>query len=147
MRRAVFLLFLLSTLTLASGLDLALGLRRPGEGSFTSFVGADLDLGGLALRGGLRFGVPEGMVLEGLGLYYLPVPILTPYLGGGAAFGLSQRTGDGYRLAPGAINYLVGVLGLALPERGYRPYLEAAYYLGGRGDFVRYSVGFAMEVF
>ncbi len=147
-RRLLLLVFvLLVALGYASGLDFSVGVRSEAGTRFLSSVGVSLELEPLWLRGGLRFGAPSGVLAEAGVAAFLPVPLVRPYLGAGAAVGLTEQAESGdYRLAVGEVGYAVVYAGLALPERGYRPYLELARYLGEPG-FVRYTVGFVMEVF
>ncbi len=146
MRRALVLWVFLS-LALASGLDFSVGVREASGRQFLSSVGFSLDAGPLWLRLGVRFGAPNGVLAEGSAVYLLPTPVLKLYGGGGYALGLTRRESDGsYRFAVGEVQHPFVLVGLAWPDRGYRPYLEAAYYLG-EDAFVRYSVGFVMEVF
>jgi len=134
-------------LAYASGLDFSVGVRGEAGLRFLSSLGMSLELEPFWLRAGLRFGAPSGVLAEGGAAFLLPVPLLQPYLGAGAAVGLTVHAEDGgYRLAVGEVGYAVVYAGLSLPERGYRPYLEFARYLGEPG-FDRYTVGFVMEVY
>jgi len=144
MRRALFLSL---SLALASGLDFSVGVREESGRQFLSSVGLSVNAHSLWFRLGVRFGAPNGVLAEGSVAYLLPTPMLKLYGGGGYALGLTERDSDGgYRFAVGEVQQPFLLVGLALPDRGYRPYLEAAYYLG-ENAFVRYCVGFVMEVF
>ncbi len=148
MRRiCVALLPFALALALASGFDLSVGVRAEPSLRFLSGLGLAVEAAPWTVRGDLRFGAPSGVLAEGRVTFDLPVPVLTPYLGVGAAAGLTVRSGDGtYQLALGRVGYALVTLGVALPARGYRPYLEATYYLGTPA-FARYSVGFILEAF
>jgi len=146
MRRAL-VLGLFFSLALAGGLDFSLGVRETGTRQFLSLVGLSLDAGPLWFRAGVRFGAPNGILAEGSVAYRMATPLLSLFLGGGPALGLTVREEGGrYRFAVGDARYALFFAGLALPDRGYRPYLEAAYYLGDE-PFARLSLGFVMEVF
>jgi len=145
-RIAWFFAGLLASLALASGFDLSVGVRAEPELRFLSGLGVALEAAPWTLRGGLRFGAPSGILAEGEVDFALPVPVVRPYLGVGAAAGLTARQGDGrFEVALGRVGYALFTLGASLPARGYRPYLEATYYLGNPG-FARYSAGFVLEV-
>ncbi len=147
MKRALFVAVFAASLALASGLDLSVGVRDAPGLRFLSGLGVALEAAPWTLRGGLRFGAPSGILAEGSAAFSLPVPLVAPYLGAGAAAGLTVQQGDGsYTFALGQAGYAFFFAGLALPARGYRPYLEAAYYVGS-ASFVRYSVGFVLEAF
>jgi len=145
--RRVFAALLLVVLSLAwaSGFDLSVGVRAEPSLRFLSGLGLAVEAAPWTVRGGLRFGAPSGILAEGRVTFDLPIPILTPYLGVGAAAGLTVRSSDGsYRIGLGQVGYALVTLGVSLPARGYRPYLEATYYLGAPA-FARYSVGFILE--
>ena len=130
----------------AGGLDLSLGVREGVADQFLPGVGLVFDLDPLVARVGVCLGAPSGALVEAGLDYLLDAPLVNPYLGAGAALGLTAREGSGdYRLAPGEVGYALLRLGVALPKRGYRPYLEAVRYLGPE-PFTRLSMGFWLEV-
>ena len=134
-------------LALAGGLDFSVGVQGKGEVQFLSSLGLSFDFDPFWLRAGVRFGAPSGVLAEAGAAFWLPLPWIRPYLGGGAALGLTERDPEGgYRVAVGEVGYAVAFAGVTLPSRGYLPYLEYARYLGSPG-FDRYTVGFVMEVY
>ncbi len=132
----------------AGGLDFSVGVPSAGSDQFMAQLGGRLEVPGLELRAGLLLGSPGGILAEGVVILPASMPMVSPYLGFGAAIGVTASDGGGvYRIELGRQAYAVFLAGVALPARGYRPYWEVAYYQGTSVNFTRFAMGFVMEVF
>ncbi|MER3443030.1 MAG: hypothetical protein C4333_02470 [Meiothermus sp.] len=134
-------------ISFASGLDFGVGVRNGPYGNFVGNLGVYLDGSPLDARANLVVGGPNGLILTAEVIYVLPIELIVrPYVGGGIGAGITVRGGDGeITFALGRTWYGFVSAGVQFPDRGYRPYLEVAHFLG-TDTFTLFRVGFVAHL-